>query len=124
VRLLLRLPLADLAERHVFDPRQPASAPDLLNVEVLHALRRFERRRELDEARSSAAIDDLSDLPIVRYPTSALLDRAWRLRRNVTAYDAMYVALAEALDTMLVTSDGHLAAAARDHAHISVVLLE
>lgn len=124
VRLLLRLPLADLAEQYVFDSTRRPSAPDLINAEVLHTIRRFERRNEFDAERSARAIEDLSDLPIVRYPTIALLDRAWRLRHNFTAYDAMYVALAEALDTPLVTTDEHLASATRAHASISVVLLE
>ncbi len=124
MRLLLRLPLADVAERHVFDSGGRASAPDLINAEVLHALRRFERRGELDAERSAQAIDDLVELPIARYPTIALLERAWRLRRNFTAYDAMYVALAEALDAALVTADEHLASATRARASIVVVLLK
>jgi len=94
-----------------------------LNAEVLHALRRFERRGELDADRSAAAIQDLSVLPIARYPTIALLERAWELRHNFTAYDALYVALAEALDTSLVTSDEHLASAVHADARVSVILL-
>ncbi len=90
---------------------------------VLHALRRFERRGELSAERSAAAIQDLSVLPIARYPTIALLERASVLRNNFTAYDALYVALAEALDAPLVTSDEHLASAARTHASVSVVLI-
>lgn len=103
--------------------RRRSAAPDLLNAEVLHALRRFERRGELDAERSAAALQDLAVLPIARYPTIALLERAWVLRHNFTAYDALYVALAEALDTSLVTSDEHLARAARTDAKVSVVLL-
>lgn len=124
MHVLLRLPLADAAEEHVFDAKQRSAAPDLLNAEVLHALRRFERRGELTAERSAAAIQDLFVLPIARYPTIALLERAWALRHNVTAYDALYIALAEALDTSLVTSDEHLASAARTHANVSVVLLD
>lgn len=123
MRLLLRLPLADAAEEYVFAPRERPAAPDLLNAEVLHALRRFERRGELDAERSAAAIQDLAVLPIARYPTIALLERAWFLRNNFTAYDALYVALAEALDTSLVTSDEHLASAVRAHASVSIVLI-
>lgn len=124
MRLLLRLPLADAAEEHIFDPKQRSAAPDLLNAEVLHTFRRFERRGELTAERSAAAIQDLFVLPIARYPTIALLERAWALRHNVTAYDALYIALAEALDTSLVTSEEHLASAARTHANVSVVLLD
>ena len=123
MRLLLRLPLAEAAEEHIFDAQERSAAPDLLNAEVLHALRRFERRGELDADRSAAAIQDLSVLPIARYPTIALLERAWELRHNFTAYDALYVALAEALATSLVTSDEHLASAVHAHARIAVILL-
>ena len=86
-------------------------------------LRRYEGRGELDEQRCVTALADLSQLPIARYPTLDLIDRAWSLRRNVTAYDAVYVALAEALNTAFVTGDAKLAAAAREHAKIEVVLL-
>jgi predicted nucleic acid-binding protein len=57
-------------------------------------------------------LQDLQSLPIVRYPARALLDRAWRLRHNLTASDAQYVALAQALPGMLLTSDDRMAAAA------------
>ena len=116
--------MARAAESHVFREPRAAAAPDLLNAEVLHVVRRKEREREIDAARSHEAIDDLKVLPIARYPTIALLDRAWRLRQNFTGYDAMYVALAEALETPLVTMDERLAAAARIHATIEVVLLK
>jgi predicted nucleic acid-binding protein len=86
-------------------------------------LRRYELRRELDEERCTAALTHLAELRIVRYPTLDLLARAWDLRRNTTAYDAVYVALAEALDTELVTTDARLAAAARAHTNLKVVLL-
>lgn len=121
--LLLGLPLASAAEPHVFDADEGAAAPDLLNAEILHVLRRYERRGVIDAQRSREAIADLSDLPITRYPTMTLLERAWTLRQNLTAYDAMYAALAEALGAPLVTADGRLAAAARSHARIAVVLL-
>jgi predicted nucleic acid-binding protein len=123
VRFLPRLPLADAAEEYVFDAKQRSAAPDLLNAEVLHALRRFERRGELDAERSAAAIQDPSVLPIARYPTIALLERAWTLRNNYTAYDACTWRLAEALDTPLVTSDEHLASAARTDTGVPVVLI-
>ena len=121
--LLLDLPLARAAEEHVLSAREPAQAPDLLNVEVLHVLRRHEQRGLITEARSREALDDLLILPIAHYPTSALVDAAWSLRRNFTAYDAMYLALAEALGTSLVTADGPLAAAARARSAVKVVLL-
>jgi predicted nucleic acid-binding protein len=121
--LLLGLPLAPAVERHVFEAEAGAAAPDLLNAEILHVLRRYEQRGVIDAQRSHAAIADLADLPVTRYPTMALLERAWALRQNLTAYDAMYAALAEALDAPLVTADGRLAAAARALTRIRVVLL-
>lgn len=99
------------------------AAPDLINAEVLQAIRAHERRRLIDEDRSSVARQALVDLPLTRYPTLTLLGRAWELRQNFTAYDAMYVALAEALATSLVTADDRLAAAVRAHTKIKVVLL-
>lgn len=120
--LILGKPLGRRVEPFVFEG-SGAHAPDLLNTEVLQVIRRYERRHVIDETRSREAMADLADLPIARYPTLPLLERAWSMRANVTAYDAMYVALAEALDTPLVTVDARLAAAARTHARIEVVLL-
>jgi predicted nucleic acid-binding protein len=62
-------------------------------------------------------------LPITRYPTLVLLRRGWELRHNFSAYDAMYVALAEAIGTRLVTADEPLANATRTHTALEVVLL-
>lgn len=101
-----------------------AAAPDLLNVEAVHALREHEHRRLLDADRSREALSDLMDLPIVRYPTLQLMERAWELRHNFTAYDATYVALAEALGTGLLTADRHLARAAEAYTDIRAVLLD
>lgn len=123
IRLLLGLPLAEAAARHVFDTKKPATAPDLINAEVLHTIRRYEHRGNLERDRASEAIEDFLALPLVRYPTHPLIERAWQLRDNFTAYDAMYVALAEALAAPLVTADGPLASAARRHADIEVIHL-
>jgi predicted nucleic acid-binding protein len=119
----LRLPRADDAERHVFDAAERQAAPDLLNAEVIHALRRFERGGVIDAEVATGAVETLAQLPIARYPTATLLDRAWSLRHNFTAYDAMYVALAEAVGTRLVTTDERLSSAVRTHTGIEVVLL-
>ena len=87
------------------------AAPDLLRVEVLSVLRRQHRRGGLDAGQVEAAVDDLLDLELDVYPTGPLLRRAWQLRDNVTAYDACYVALAEALDCPLLTADARLSRA-------------
>ncbi len=86
-------------------------APHLLDVEVVSALRRFVRDGSLDEEEAQAAIGDLMALDLERHSHEALLERAWNLRANVTTYDAVYVALAEALDATLLTCDSKLARA-------------
>lgn len=86
-------------------------APHLIDVEALHALRRLVRRGDLSLERALAARQDLRDLTIIRYPHVALVDRMWELRENLTAYDAAFVALSEALGVPLVTADARVARA-------------
>jgi predicted nucleic acid-binding protein len=74
-------------------------------------VRRYAAAGEIDAERGRAALADLADLPLRRYPHGVLLPRAWELRHGLTAYDAVYVALAEALDAPLLTRDTRLAAA-------------
>ena len=105
------------------DEPERASAPDLVNAEVFHTIRRLEQRNEIDDGRSAEALHDLTVLPIARYPTIVLLERAWTLRHSFSAYDALYLALAEALRTKLVTADARLAKAIRGHAAVDVVLI-
>lgn len=100
-------PIAD----RMFDPDQTVHAPELLDVEVVQILRRFWLGGELHDERGRQALADLRDLPLERYRHDPLLPRVWELRGNMTAYDAVYVALAEALDAPLVTCDGRLARA-------------
>ena len=87
------------------------AAPDLLRVEVLSVIRREVSQRGLSLRRAEEAVADLLDLPITVYPTAPLLRRVWALRGKVSAYDACYVALAEALGAVLLTADARLAAA-------------
>jgi predicted nucleic acid-binding protein len=82
--------------------------PHLIDLEVAQVLRRFERAGTLPEKRAAKALADFRDLPIVRYPHALLLDRVWALRQNATAYDAAYLALAEALNAPLLTVDARL----------------
>jgi predicted nucleic acid-binding protein len=86
-------------------------APDLVYLEVLSVLRRRAASGNLDERRSLMAREDLRDLPMQSYPHRPLIERVWELRRNVTAYDAAYLALAELLGCPLLTADGRLAGA-------------
>ncbi len=87
------------------------AAPDLVDVETVSVLRRRWLAHTLTARRFSAAVDDLADLDLDRFPTLPLMRRAYELRANVTAYDASYVALAELLDCPLLTADTRLARA-------------
>jgi predicted nucleic acid-binding protein len=84
-------------------------APHLLDVELLHALRGLVLAGHLSEDRAADARADFTDLTVVRYGHGALADRSWQLRHGLTAYDATFVALAEALNVPLVTCDARLA---------------
>ena len=86
-------------------------APHLLDVEFLHALRRLVATGRVPADRAPVIRADFGSLRIVRYPHGLLLDRMWELRDNLTAYDATFVALSEALEAPLVTTDARLAAA-------------
>ena len=118
---LLRRPAATIVEKLLFEPSQTIHAPHLLDVEVAQVVRRFAANRELDAERGREALRDLADFPVRRYPHDFLLPRVWDLRNNFTAYDAMYVALAETLDAPLLTRDKRLAASPGHHARIELV---
>ena len=95
--------------------------PHLLDVEAVSALRRFAREGIVEKDEAEAAIEHLLALDLQRHSHEGLLERAWALRNNVTAYDAMYVALAEGLNATLVTCDGRLARASGIKARVEVV---
>jgi predicted nucleic acid-binding protein len=118
---LLRTPAAAAVERRLFEPGQTLHAPHLLDVEVAQVVRRYAAAGEIEPERGRAALVDLADFPVRRYPPALLLSRVWELRHNFTAYDAVYVALAEALDAPLLTRDRRLAGAARHHARVELV---
>jgi len=84
------------------------AGPDLVDVETVAVLRKRWIAGTLAARRFAAAVDDLADLPLTRYPTLPFVRRAYDLRSTVTAYDAAYVALAEALDCELITADDRL----------------
>lgn len=97
------------------------SAPDLVDVETVAVLRKRWLAGTISGRRFSAAIDDLQALDVARYPTLPLMRRAHELRANVTAYDAAYVAMAEALDCPLLTADARLADAPGARCEISLI---
>jgi predicted nucleic acid-binding protein len=87
------------------------AAPHLVDAEVLSVVQSQLRLGSLDLTAANQAIDDLREWPGERWSHRPLLERAWELRHNLRGYDALYVALAEALDAPLVTRDGRLAGA-------------
>lgn len=100
---------------------EPLHALHLLDIEVAQVLRRFEARGEVDASQGRRALDVLAQMPIERHSHNHLLPRVWTLRSNLTAYDAAYVALAEALDATLLTRDERLAGAPGVRARIELV---
>ncbi len=100
---------------------QAVACPHLVDSEVVHALRGQVLRGALDRGAAERMIDVWKQLGIERVGVSGLLDRVWELRENLSAHDATYVALAEALESPLVTADGRLARAAGPQCTITVV---
>lgn len=100
---------------------QALAAPEIIDLEVVSVLRRLSRTGELARDRAGQAVDDLVVLPLRRAPHRPLLPRCWELRHHLTAYDAAYVALAEALDAVLLTSDGGLVRARGPRCTIELV---
>jgi predicted nucleic acid-binding protein len=95
-------------------------APDLIDLEVAQVLRRYVRSGAISAERGAEALSDLVDFPLTRYPHHVLLKRVWQMRHGLTAYDAAYLALAEALDAPLVTRDRALARAG-SHVRVEVI---
>ena len=85
-------------------------APHLIDIEILQALRSLVRGGKLSADRAEDVRADVADLAITRYGHEPLVDRVWTLRDNLSAYDAVFVALSETLEAPLITCDAHLAA--------------
>ena len=120
LELLLRTAAAPAVEARLFGPGETVHAPHLIDIEVAHVVRRYAAAGDIDDDRGREAVADLADFPLHRYPHDLLLPRLWELRHNLTAYDAAYVVLAEALDAPLLTCDRRLAAATGHRARIEI----
>lgn len=108
VELLTNGTLADSLRRDLAGSGDSFIVPHLLDVEVASALRKLVAGRRIDSHRSEEFLAGLAALPAERYSHIPLLSRIWELRHNFTAYDAAYIALAEATNSVLYTSDEKL----------------
>jgi predicted nucleic acid-binding protein len=118
---LLQTPRGLRVGRRIFAAGESLHAPHLLDAELAQALRRYVAVHGLSVSRAEEALQDLTDLRIRRYPHTPFLRRIWALRNNLTSYDALYVALAEALDAPLLSCDGKLAASPGHRARIESI---
>ena len=101
-------PLAASLLRELAESGEYFIVPHLLDVEVTSALRRLVAGKRIDSSRSEELLEELTLLPAERYSHIPLLGRIWELRHNFTAYDAAYIALAEATGAVLYTFDEKL----------------
>lgn len=111
VELVLGTPAGRIVAERIADPAVGLHVPHLADVEVAQALRRYLRDGEITPEDAAVALDDFRALDLQRHAHEPLLERVWALRSNLSAYDAVYVVLAEALDTVLLTCDGPLSRA-------------
>jgi predicted nucleic acid-binding protein len=118
IEWLIQSSSGQLIEQRIYSRNETLHAPHLLDIEVMQVLRRLTGQGLLSAQRAQAAVQDLYDLRIVRYPHFLFLRRVWQLRHNLSAYDAAYVALSEQLGASLVTRDGRLAASSGHRAII------
>jgi predicted nucleic acid-binding protein len=108
VELLINGPLAEEIRHALAGSGEALIVPHLLDVEVASALRSLAPGARIDTHWSNQLLSGLAALPAERYAHTPLLGRVWELRHNFTAYDAVYIALAEATNSILYTSDTKL----------------
>ena len=120
IEWLLQTAAGQKIETRIYAHGESLHAPHLLDLETAQVLRRLVRESAISAQRADQAIQDLLSLRITRYPHFVFVPQIWRLRHNLSAYDAAYVALAEALEATLITRDARLAAASARGARIEV----
>src|ERR1700736_3229618 len=108
VELLTNGGLAESIRQRLASSDESLIVPHLLDIEVVSAIRRLVAGQTIDSHRSEQLLKALATLPAERYAHTPLLGRIWELRHNFTAYDAAYIALAEATNSVLYTSDEKL----------------
>jgi predicted nucleic acid-binding protein len=111
VELVLHTPAGRTIATRIAEPALGLHVPHLADVEVAQALRRYARDGEIEALAAVMALEDLRALDLQRHAHEPLLDRVWELRNNLSAYDAVYIALAEVLETVVLTCDARLARA-------------
>ena len=121
IEVLLQTPAGRLLAERLLLGGETVHAPHLIDLEVAQVLRRYCREGEIDAERARQALTDLAEFPLERYSHEGLLARVWQLRDNLTAYDAAYVTLAEAIDATLVTADRRIAAAPGHSARVELI---
>src|SRR5690348_10892755 len=124
LELLLQTPTGQSIASIIQRDNGSLHAPSLLDLEVLQVLGRYERTRTVKPELVAAALQRLREMPVEKHAHEPLLSRIWQLRRNLTAYDACYVSLAEALEAPLLTCDAGLRLAAskmKSRARITLV---
>lgn len=121
LEVLVRGPLAAKVEGRLLTEGEIAHAPALIDLEIAQVLRRYVSAGRITAAGGGAALDVWRALPLQRHGHDLLLPRIWTLRSVLTAYDAAYVALAEALDAPLLTLDAKLAGAGAHQARVEVL---
>jgi predicted nucleic acid-binding protein len=119
--LLLGTPAAALVRRRLFRPPETLCAPDLLDSEIVRVLARYAQVGAISRERGAAALRDLADLRILRYPSWILWGRTWELQEVAAPGDAVYLSLAEALEAPLVTRDARLRAVGGHGAEVEVL---
>jgi predicted nucleic acid-binding protein len=108
---LLQTSVGQQIENRIYAHGESLHAPHLLDLEVAQVLRRLVREAVVSAQRADQALQDLINLRVTRYPHFVFLSEIWRLRNNLSAYDAAYFALTKHLRATLITRDARLASA-------------
>ncbi|GAB09142.1 hypothetical protein GOARA_029_00060 [Gordonia araii NBRC 100433] len=113
--VLIASPIGTRLQPDLYSYEGALHLPHLADVETMSVLSRLARRQVLTEDRARQATQELRVFPARRWPADALMLRIWDLRKNLTPYDANYVALAEVLDAEFWTRDARLYRAISEH---------